>query len=120
MEANIIKRLLAYCQDRVLLIRRKREAKQEGMPFRKKEWYNYMAMLSKDSLAERTFVEIFDKDGHYIDCPHVGEEVILNNRGKRYRYRIIGFKNDSRNRDWLYDTDYINPIIEYIGKASTE
>ena len=26
---------------------------------------------------------------------------------------IVGFDNDSKDKDWLYDTDYINPIIEF-------
>lgn len=98
--------------------RRKREAKRERVPFKKKEWYNYRAMLSKDSLADKTFIEIFDEGGNYIDCPGIGGEVILNAQGRRYRYRVVGFKNESRNRDWLYDTDYICPVIEYLGKEN--
>ena len=96
--------------------RRKIEAKNEGLKFRQRAWYNYRAMLPVDNLKDKSFIEIFDKNGSYIDCPPIGKEVIYNNKGKRYIYKIIGFDNDSRNRDWLYDTDYINPIIEYIGK----
>ena len=42
--------------------------------------------------------------------------MIYNDKGKRYEYKIIGFENESRNRDWLYDTDYINPVVEYLRK----
>lgn len=92
------------------------EAKKESVPFRERMWYNYRAMLPKDRLSESSFIEIFDKNDCYIDCPNIGGEVIYNNRGKRYRYRVIGFENESRYRDWLYDTDYINPVVEYVGK----
>ena len=32
--------------------KRKREAKREGVPYEKRMWYNYRAMLPKDVLAE--------------------------------------------------------------------
>lgn len=96
--------------------RRKHEAKKEGVPFRFKKWYNLRAMLSNNELEKNTFIEIFDNDGRYIDCPSVGGEVILNNHGKRYRYKVVSFQNESRFSDWLYDTDYIFPVIEYLGK----
>lgn len=98
-------------------LKRKREAKREGVPFRKRMWYNYRAMLPKDALSDKSFIEIFDERGRYIDCPGIGGEVIYNYKGQRYRYRVIDFRNDSRNRDWLYDTDYIHPVVEYIGKV---
>lgn len=98
-------------------IPRKMAAKRAGVPFREKKWYNYRAMLSSESLADNTFIEIFDATGRYIDCPSIGREVILNAKGKRYVYRVVGFKNESRNRDWLYDTDYINPVIEFVRKC---
>lgn len=97
-------------------ISRKREAKKYGVPFREREWYNFRAMLSKDSLADNSFIEIFDENGRYIDCPCVGGEVVYNSKGQRYLYRIVGFENESRNRDWLYDMDYINPVVEYLRK----
>lgn len=99
---------------------KRREAKREGVPFKKRMWYNYRAMLSKDSLAERSFIEIFDKNNRYIKCPGIGGTVNYNNKGRRYLYEIIGFDNDSRNRDWLYDSDYINPIVRYVGKVKEE
>ena len=97
-------------------LKRKREAKRDGVPYKKRMWYNYRAMLSKDSLAEESFIEIFDTNGRYIKCPGIGGKVIFNNRGSRYVYEIIGFKNESRYRDWLYDSDYINPVVRYVAK----
>jgi hypothetical protein len=84
------------------------------VPFRKRVWYNYRAMLPSDHLAGKNFVEIFDENGHYIDCPGVGGTLVYNVNGVRYLYLVIDFKNESRNRDWLYDTDYINPVIEFV------
>lgn len=98
----------------------RREAKREGVPFRERMWYNYRAMLYKEILHEKSFIEIFDKDGKYIDCPGIGGEVIYNDHGRRYRYRVIGFKNDSPNRDWLYGSDYIHPVVEYVGKVKEQ
>lgn len=93
--------------------RLKKEAASYGVPFQEREWYNYRAMLPKDVLKDKTFIEIFDSHGNYIDCPGIGGTVILNSRGRRFEYKVVGFKNESRNRDWLYDTDFINPIIRY-------
>ena len=78
------------------------------VPFRQKIWYNYQAMMGRDH-EYKTFVECFDKDGNYI-YPIKGLDVIYYVKGKRYVYTIVGFDND---RDWIYDTDYINPIIEF-------
>lgn len=97
-------------------LKRKREAKCEGVPYEKRMWYNYRAMLPKDCLAEKSFIEIFDEDGRYINCPGIGGTVIYNNKGRRYLYEVVGFDNDSPNRDWLYDSDYINPIVRYVEK----
>lgn len=96
--------------------RRMLEARKEGVPFRMKKWYNLRAMLPRNELPKHSFIEIFDDKGNYIDCPNIGGEVILNNYGKRYRYKVVGFKNQNRDSDWLYETDYINPVIEYLGK----
>lgn len=85
-----------------------------NVPFRKRVWYNYRAMLPSDHLAGKSFVEIFDEHDRYIYCPDIGGLLVYNINGVRYLYRVIGFKNESRNRDWLYDTDYINPIIEFV------
>lgn len=68
-------------------------------------------MLGRDH-EYKTFVECFDKDGKYI-YPIKGLDVIYYVKGKRYVYTIVGFDNDSKDKDWLYDTDYINPIIEF-------
>lgn len=99
---------------------KRREAKREGVPFKERMWYNYRAMLPKDKLAERSFIEIFDKNNRYINCPGIGGTVIYNNKGRRYLYEIVGFKNESRNSDWLYDGDWINPIVRYVGKVKEE
>lgn len=61
-------------------------AKMLGVPFRKRVWYNYSAMLKK---AERktpnvTHIVIFDENGKYIDCPPIGGEVT---------YSIYKYKN---------------------------
>ena len=101
-------------------ISRKRAAAKFGVPFRQKMWYNYRAMLPKDKLSQKSFIEIFDKDGQYIVCPPVGGEVVYNNKGKRFLYRIVDFDNESPNRDWLYDSDWINPIVEFIEKIEDE
>ncbi len=95
---------------------RKIQAKIYGVPFRKKEWYNFQAMIPKECQKEAPHIEIFDKDGNYIDCPGIGGIVTYVLKGVKYKYKIVGFKNDSRNRDWLYDTDYINPVIEFVCK----
>ena len=101
-------------------LKRKREAKREGVPYQGRVWYNYRAMLSKADLAEDSFIEIFDADGRYIKCPDVGGTVIYNDKGRRFLYEVIGFDNDSPNSDWLYDDDWINPIVRYVGKLKEE
>ena len=100
------------------LLKRKREAKKYGVPFRTREWYNFRAMLPREEREKNihSYIEIFDNKGHYIDCPSVGKEIKYNHKGELFVYRIIGFENESRNRDWLYDSDYIHPIIEYARK----
>ena len=95
----------------MIKIIRKLLASYYKVPFRQKEYYNYQAMLGRDHEHE-TFVECFDKDDNYI-YPIKGLDVIYYVKGKRYVYTIVGFDNDSQDRDWLYDTDYINPIIEF-------
>ena len=101
-------------------LKRKLAAKREGVPYEKRMWYNYRAMLRKDELHEKSFIEIFYKDGRYINCPSIGGTVIYNDEGRRFLYEIIGFKNDSCNRDWLYGGDWINPIVRYVGKVKEE
>ena len=98
-------------------LKRKREAKREGVPYEERMWYNYRAMLSKADLAEDSFIEIFDADGRYINCPGIGALLIYNNKGRRYLYEVIGFDNESRDKDWLYEGDWINPIVRYVGKC---
>ena len=93
---------------------RRLRAKKLGVPFRKREWYNYRAMLSKDNLNDTLFIEIFNDKGRYVECPKIGGTVVYNIKGTKYIYRVIGFKNESRNRDWLYNSDYIHPIIEFV------
>lgn len=93
---------------------RKLRAKHYHVPFEVTVWYNYRAMLPKNELEGKTFVECFDEDGKYIYPPKKGENVIYNIKGERYVYKIIGFNNDRRDKDWLYATDYINPIIQFV------
>lgn len=95
---------------------RKLLAKLYHVPFEVTVWYNYRAMLPKNELEGKTFVECFDEEGKYIFPPKKGENVIYNIKGERYVYKIIGFNNDRRDKDWLYDTDYINPIIQFVKK----
>lgn len=90
------------------------QARLLGVPFTTRVWYNFKAMLPTRALSNNSFVEIFDEDGRYINCPSIGGTVVYNIKGKRYIYEVIGFKNESRYRDWLNDTDYINPIIRFV------
>ena len=98
----------------ISMIMRRLQAELLGAPFRLRVWYNYRAMLPDDKLEGKKFVEIFDQKGAYIECPEVGGTVVYRYKGKRYLYRVVGFENESRNRDWLYSTDYIHPIIEFV------
>ena len=45
---------------------RKILAHRLGVPFQVEVWYNYRAMLPKNELEGKTFVECFDEDGKYI------------------------------------------------------
>lgn len=97
---------------------RKNEANKEGVPFRMREWYNYRVYLGKENRDANSFIECFDDNGKYINCPGIGGEVIYNKNGVRYRYKVIGFKNEDANSDWLYLSDCIYPVIEYVGKVN--
>lgn len=92
------------------------KAKIHKVPFRKEEWYNYSAMKTKQERKSRAFnhIVIFDENGDYISCPKIGGIVTYCHNGKLYKYKIVGFKNDSPNRDWLFYGDWINPIIEFV------
>lgn len=96
----------------MLKIFRKMLARYYKVPFPKKEWYNYRAMLGTD-VSGKTFIESFDDNNKYILPPKKGEEVIYNVKGKRYVYIVVGFEDDSPNRDWLFDYDWVNPIIQF-------
>ena len=100
----------------VVKILKRLQAKKFGVPFRKREWYNYRAMVGEERANEKGAIEIFDENGRYIDCPGIGGFVIYKKNGGEYKYKIVDFKNESRNRDWLYDTDYICPVIEFVCK----
>ena len=93
---------------------RKILARRLGVPFQVTVWYNYRAMLPKKELEGKTFVECFDEEGKYIFPPEKGENVIYNIQGQRYLYKIVGFDNMNPWSDWLYSTDYINPIIQFV------
>lgn len=96
----------------MIKIIRKLLAKHYQVPFEKEVWYNYRAMLGTD-ISGKTFIECFDENNKYILPPKIGEEVIYNIKGERYVYIIFGFNNDSPNRDWLYDYDWVNTIIQF-------
>lgn len=98
-------------------LKRKREAKREGIPYEKRMWYNYRFMLPKSRLAEKSFIEIFDADGCYINCPDIGGSVIYNDKGRRYLYEVIGFDNNSQNE---YAVERKDPIVRYVGKLKEE
>ena len=84
------------------------------VPFRKKEWYNFQAMMLEEDYPKMSYIEIFDEQGKYIPCPSVGNEVTYHIHGVPYLYKIVGFQNDRKDKDWLYpDTDWINPIIQF-------
>lgn len=100
---------------RISLVRRFL-ARKYKVPYQTRIWYNYQAMLSKDEYDESNFVVIFDFRGKYIPCPKTGETVTYHIQGNDYQYRIVGFDNDRVDRDWLYPTDYINPIIQFVKK----
>lgn len=71
-------------------------------------------MLRKEEYNKYPHIHIWDENGNYIPCPECGGEVVFIVKGVRYLYKVVGFKNESRNRDWLYDSDYIYPIIEFL------
>lgn len=61
-------------------IERKWKAYRYNVPFRNKVWYNYIAMFQRSEWGGKDYIEIFDKDGRYIDCPNIGGLV-------KYRYK---------------------------------
>lgn len=89
-----------------------------NVPFRKKVWYNFRAYIRDNEIEKYPHIEIFDKTkdkySNYIPCPDIGGTVIYNESGRRYLYKVIGFKNESSLRDWLYQSDNLNPIIEFM------
>lgn len=90
------------------------------VPFQLKTWYNYqLALRSYDeSTSNRDYVIVIDKDNRYIKCPQVGGLLTYRIHGEDYQYIVVGFDNESPRRDWLYPTDYINPIIQFVKKLS--
>lgn len=86
-------------------------------PWQIREWYNAAASISYKSWKDHNLIICYDDNGKYIDCPSIGGEVIYSIKGIKYIYEIIGFKNDNPNSDWLFSTDYINPIIQFVRKA---
>ena len=100
----------------VVKILKRLQAKKFGVPFREREWYNYRAMVGEERANKMGAIQIFDENKRYIDCPGIGGFVIYKKNGAEYKYKIVGFKNESMNRDWLFDTDYIHPVIEFVCK----
>lgn len=97
-------------------IKRRRLAKKYGVAYTMRVWYNYEAFISKKNRLKESFIEILDNNGKYVSCPAIGGTVVYNDKGSRYLYEIIDFDNESRHKDWLYDSDYIHPIIRFIYK----
>ena len=95
---------------------KRREAKKYGVPYKERMWWHYECMLGTQHRDEHPHLECFDEKGKYINCPPIGGEVTYYDKGNRYVYRIVDFDNESRDRDWLYDGDWINPICEFVRK----
>lgn len=98
---------------KIMKILRRIRAKRYGVPFRKREWYNRLAHIREE---DANGIIIFGNDDRYIDPPKVGGLVTYRYKKQLYQYRVVGYQNESRYRDWLYNTDYINPIIEFVRK----
>lgn len=96
---------------------RKWKAYRYNVPFRNKVWYNYIAMIPRSEWGGKDYIEIFDEDGRYIDCPNIGGLVKYRYKGSLYLYKIVDFKNERRNKDWLHYGDWINPVIEFVSKV---
>ena len=97
----------------IMKILRRIRAKRYGVPFRKREWYNSLAHFREEDVNG---IIIFDDKGNYIDPPGIGGLVTYRYKKQLYQYRVVGYQNESRYRDWLYDTDYIHPVIEFVRK----
>lgn len=109
-----MRRLIRRLSQRLSRWQSKRKAAVLGVPFRTRVWYNYQAFIPKEEYKDKRYVEIFDEQDRYIVCPPVGGTVVYNCKGVRCLYLVVGFKNESPDRDWLYESDYINPVIEFI------
>lgn len=86
------------------------------VPFQKRVWYNHAAMIKSKEWDEFNLIMCFDDNGSYINCPKIGGEVIYRIQGVDYIYKVVGFDNDNQSSDWLYSSDYINPIIQFVRK----
>lgn len=95
---------------------RKIKSRIYKVPFRDRVWYNLMAMLPVKERKTVGYIDIFDENDNYIDCPKIGGMVKYRYKGNLYLYKIVDFQNESRDRDWIFDTDYIHPIIEFVKK----
>ena len=93
------------------------KARRYHVPFRKKVWYNWMVYTLKEERNSTDGIVVFDKDGCYISCPKIGGVVKYRCKGDLYSYRVVGFDNDSPYKDWLFESDRIYPIIEFISKV---
>ena len=93
---------------------RRIKAAIEKVPFEHKEWYNFMAHIPKEEYTKYSHIVCFDENGKYIRCPQIGSEVVWQSGERKYIYKIVGFRNQSAYSDWLYDSDYINPVIQFV------
>lgn len=92
----------------------KRRARKLGVPYVKREWYNYRANTTREYADVHGHLLTFYKRRRYITCPAEGENVVYRKYGHFFLYRIIGFQNDDKNRDWRYDCDHIHPVIQFV------
>lgn len=96
---------------------KRRECRRLGIPFRKKEWYNYRINALPEMADEYGHICVFDQEGNYIRPPKKGDTVVYRKHGLFYLYRIVGFDNGNPCSDWRHHWDWVDPVIEYIRPA---
>ena len=94
-------------------ILRQIKAKWYGVPFCVRVWYNFLAHTRE---KDANGIIIFDDEKCYIEPPIVGGLVTYRYKQQLYQYRVVAYQDENPNRDWLYYTDYIHPIIEFVRK----
>ena len=79
-------------------ILRQIKAKWYGVPFCVRVWYNFLAHTREK-----------DANGIIIFVTYRYKQQL-------YQYRVVAYQDENPNRDWLYGSDYIHPIIEFVRK----